>query len=117
MPRSGGDATRLTTGVGIESNPVFSPDGSTIAFSGAYDGNIDVYTIPAAGGIPKRITFHPEADYAVTWTPDGSHIIFRSTRDSNAGESKLYSVPATGGLAEPASSAARLLRQPFLQTW
>ena len=101
VPRSGGDATRLTTGVGIESNPVFSPDGSTIAFSGAYDGNIDVYTIPAAGGIPKRITYHPDPDFAVTWTPDGSHIVFTSTRDSNAGEAKLYSVPATGGLAEP----------------
>jgi tricorn protease len=100
VPRSGGDATRLTTGVGIESNPVFSPDGSTIAFSGAYDGNIDVYTIPAAGGVPKRITFHPASDYAVAWTPDGSHIVFRSTRDSNAGESKLYSVAANGGLAQ-----------------
>ena len=101
VPRAGGDATRLTTGVGIESNPVFSPDGSSIAFSGAYDGNIDVYTIPADGGIPKRITFHPDPDYAVTWTPDGSHIVFTSTRDSNAGEAKLYSVPATGGLAQP----------------
>src|ERR1700739_2150601 len=68
VPRSGGDATRLTTGVGIESNPVFSPDGATIAFTGSYDGNIDVYTIPAAGGIPKRITFHPDPDYAVAWT-------------------------------------------------
>ena len=101
VPRSGGDATRLTTGVGIESNPVFSPDGSTIAFSGSYDGNIDVYTIPAAGGIPQRITFHPDPDYAVTWTPDGSHIVFTSTRDSYAGEAKPYSVPATGGLAQP----------------
>ncbi len=101
VPRSGGDATRLTTGVGIESNPVFSPDGATIAFSGSYDGNIDVYTIPAAGGIPKRITYHPDPDYAVTWTPDGSHIVFTSTRDSHAGEAKLYSVPATGGLALP----------------
>jgi tricorn protease len=101
VPRSGGDATRLTTGVGIESNPVFSPDGSAVAFSGAYDGNIDVYTIPASGGIPKRITYHPDADFAVTWTPDGSRIVFTSTRDSHAGEAKLYSVAANGGLAEP----------------
>ncbi len=100
MARSGGEASRLTTGIGIESHPVFSPDGDTIAFSGEYDGNIDVYTIPAAGGVPKRITFHPDADYAVAWTPDGSHIIFRSTRDSHSGEAKLYKVAATGGLAQ-----------------
>src|SRR5215469_12697186 len=52
VPRAGGRATHLTTGVGIESQPVFSPDGSTIAFTGEYDGNTDVFTIPATGGIP-----------------------------------------------------------------
>src|SRR5438309_12040983 len=50
VPREGGDARRLTTGPGIETNPFFSPDGSTIAFTGEYDGNVDVYTVPAAGG-------------------------------------------------------------------
>ena len=101
VPRAGGEATRLTTGVGIESNPIFSPDGSTIAFSGSYDGNIDVYTIPTNGGIPKRITFHPAPDYAVAWTPDGSRILFRSNRDSHTGEAKLYGVSVSGGLAQP----------------
>ncbi|HEV2298568.1 MAG TPA: hypothetical protein VGR72_08630, partial [Candidatus Acidoferrales bacterium] len=41
--RNGGDAIRLTTGVGIQSNPYFSPDGKWIAFSGQYSGNTDVY--------------------------------------------------------------------------
>ena len=49
VPRAGGVATRLTTGVGIETDPIFSPDGRTIAFTGAYDGNTDVFTIPADG--------------------------------------------------------------------
>ena len=52
VPRAGGRATRLTIGVGIETAPVFSPDGKTIAFTGEYDGNTDVFTIPAAGGVP-----------------------------------------------------------------
>ena len=99
VPRAGGEATRLTTGIGIERDPVFSPDGSTIAFSGDYDGNLDVYTIPSTGGIPKRITFHPARDSAVAWTPDSSHIVFASSRDSQAGEPRLYMVPAMGGLA------------------
>ena len=56
VPRAGGRATRLTTGVGIETSPVFSPDGQTIAFTGEYDGNTDVFTIPVAGGVPFRVT-------------------------------------------------------------
>src|SRR5579864_7573304 len=44
VPRDGGDATRLTTGAGEETHPMFSPDGTQIAFTGEYDGNIDVYT-------------------------------------------------------------------------
>src|SRR6266487_1227452 len=59
VPRAGGEATRLTTGVGVESEPFFSPDGKTIAFTGQYDGNTDVFVIPAEGGVPKRLTWHP----------------------------------------------------------
>ena len=57
-PISGGDATRLTSGEGYESFPHFSPDEQWIAFSAEYDGNTDVYVIPAGGGTPKRLTFH-----------------------------------------------------------
>ena len=46
VPREGGDAIRLTTGAGLESNPRFSPDGKQIAFTGEYDGNRDVYVVP-----------------------------------------------------------------------
>src|ERR1700752_3339122 len=56
VPRSGGDAKRLTTDPGEESNPVFSPDGAMITFTGEYDGNVDVFAVPAEGGIPKRLT-------------------------------------------------------------
>ena len=56
VPRQGGVATRLTTGVGVESSPSFSPDGRWIAFTGQYDGNTDVFVMPSAGGVPKRLT-------------------------------------------------------------
>ena len=65
VSRSGGEATRLTNGVGVETDPAFSPDGSMIAFTGQYDGNIDVFVIPAAGGVPRRLTFHPDPDEVV----------------------------------------------------
>ena len=98
--RRGGTAIRLTSGVGIEANPVFSPEGETLAFTGEYDGNTDVYTIPAAGGVPKRITYHPAADYAVGWTPDGQRILFRSNRQSFSRYTQLFSVSRNGGPAE-----------------
>jgi tricorn protease len=97
--RDGGHASRLTTGTGIETDPVFSPDGSMIAFTGEYDGNTDVFVVPATGGIPKRLTYHPAADFAVAWTPDGKYVIFRSNRESTSPRyTKLFKIPVEGGL-------------------
>jgi len=71
VPRDGGDAIRLTTGAGNETDPMFSPDGAMVAFTGEYDGNVDVFVVPASGGVPKRLTYHPGADQVMGWTPDG----------------------------------------------
>src|SRR4030042_3667224 len=59
VPREGGAAQRITSGPGVETNPVFSPDGSLIAFTGEYDGNVDVFVLPAEGGGPPRLTGPP----------------------------------------------------------
>lgn len=99
VPREGGDARQLTTG-GHERLPVFSPDGRWIAFSGEYDGNTDVYVMPADGGEPRRLTWHPAADLVTAWTPDSKRILFRSDRDSYADFSRLYTVPVGGGVPE-----------------
>ncbi|MBT0671458.1 PD40 domain-containing protein [Novosphingobium profundi] len=98
---TGGSAIRLTSGVGIESNPVFSPDGATVAFAGEYDGNLDVFTVPIGGGIPKRLTWHPSNDIPVGWSDDGKSVLFRSSRDRIVRTYRLYSVPASGGVATP----------------
>ena len=82
VPRVGGEARRLTSDVGIETDPVFSPDGGTIAFTGEYDGNRDVFVVPAVGGIPTRLTSHPDTDVAIGFTPDGKRVLFRSGRHS-----------------------------------
>ncbi|MGA3187437.1 MAG: PDZ domain-containing protein [Bryobacteraceae bacterium] len=95
--REGGVAIRLTTGAGAESEPMFSPDGSQIAFTGEYDGNVDVFVIPASGGTPKRLTYHPGADYVVGWTPDGKQVLFASGRSSYSNFSRLFTVSVTGG--------------------
>src|SRR5207245_439007 len=54
VSRQGGEAKRLTTGTGLETDPLFSPDGKQIAFTGEYDGNLDIYVMPATGGGPRR---------------------------------------------------------------
>jgi tricorn protease len=95
--RDGGDAKRLTTGTGVETNPHFSPDGSQIAFNGTYDGNVDVYVVPAGRGVPRRLTYHPDPDEVVGWTPDGKSVLFRSPRDSGFFLNRLFAVSVLGG--------------------
>ena len=101
---SGGVASRLTTHIGGEAFPKFSPDGKTIAFSASYDGNFDVFTIPTEGGIPKRLTFHPKPDITLEWHPDGKKILFRSSKEAktNPGPryNRLYTIDAEGGYPE-----------------
>jgi tricorn protease len=97
--RDGGDAKRLTTGIGAETDPAFSPDGSLIAFTGQYAGNSDVYVVSAEGGQPKRLTYHPGPDVVVGWTPDGKNILFRSNRNSYYDfAARLFTVSIEGGL-------------------
>src|SRR5579863_5480113 len=99
VSRDGGDARRLTSGIGTEALPYFSPDGSMIAFTGEYEGNLDVYVVPAAGGVPRRLTYHPAEEYVAGWTPDGKNILFNSWGSNFIHfEDQLYTVPVTGGL-------------------
>jgi tricorn protease len=109
-PADGGVARRLTAHPGLELFPKFSPDGKWIAFTGQYDGDEQVYVIPAEGGEPKQLTFYPAHgpltprwgydNQVYGWTPDGTRVLFRSMRDNDGGrvESGLYTVAVTGGL-------------------
>src|ERR1700741_1649652 len=100
VPREGGVAKRLTAvnGPGAASRPVFSPDGSEIAFTATYDGNADVYVIPANGGTPRRLTYHPAQDLVIGWTRDGKQVLFTSNRSSNpARYTRLFTVSREGG--------------------
>ena len=97
VDKNGGDARRLTSNNGAETNPHFSKDGSMIAFSGQYDGNTDVFVVSSKGGEPKRLTWHPSADNVTGWTPSGE-VLFSSGRTSHpTKESKFYSVSPNGG--------------------
>lgn len=110
VPIDGGEAKRLTSHVGYEMFPKFSPDGQEIAFTGQYDGNTEVYTIPKNGGEPLRITYTATNsrddlgdrmgpnNIVMGWTPDGKEIVYRN-RISDGFTGKLYRVSNHGGLS------------------
>ncbi len=110
---NGGIARRLTSDPGYEMFAKFSPDGKWIAFTGQYDGNTEVYVIPAEGGIPKRLTFTATLDrddvadrmgpnnIVMGWTPDSKKIIFRSRMYSyNSFRGQLFLVDLEGNMPE-----------------
>ncbi len=110
---TGGTARRLTSHDGFEMFARFSPDGKQIAFTGQYDGNTEVYVMPAEGGTPRRLTYTatlPRDDVSdrmgpnnivMGWTPDGKRIVFRSRmRSFNDFIGQLYTVSLDGGLPE-----------------
>src|SRR5580698_2136263 len=70
VPKEGGKAFHLSSPPGVESFPKFSPDGGTIAYTANYDGSNAVYTIPANGGIPSRLTWYGSTERVVDWYPD-----------------------------------------------
>ena len=110
---SGGTAHRITSHPGRELFAKFSPDGKWIAFTGQYDGNFNVYVMPAEGGTPKQLTFYQGSsqqlsdrmgihDEVVTWTPDSKRVVFLTRRDASNGWIKRpFTVAIDGGLPEP----------------
>src|SRR5262245_19741368 len=95
VDRASGEARRLTTNPAEENYPVFSPDGSKIAFSRLIAGNWDIYVMPAGGGEATQITYHPRNEYAHGWTPDGKGILFMSNL---SGQPRLYTINVDGVL-------------------
>lgn len=95
----GSNTLRLTTYQGSESDPKISPDGQTVAFTGQYDGNVDIYTTSINGGTPKRMTWHPGVDLMSNWTEDGSALIFSSGRTNAPYDEveEFWSVSLKGG--------------------
>lgn len=82
VKKEGGMARNPSSPLGEEVMPNFSPDGSCIACTANYDGNQEVYVIPAMGGNPTRITFHPMAERMADWYPDGEPLLIASSRES-----------------------------------
>jgi tricorn protease len=99
--KGGGVAVRISSPKGEESFPRFSPDGTLLAFTGDYDGNEDIYVMPATGGLPRRLTHHGAPDRMLDWYPDGQNILYATSMTSPKNRfNQLYRVSAQGGLPE-----------------
>ncbi|HEX5625329.1 MAG TPA: S41 family peptidase [Saprospiraceae bacterium] len=109
VPVAGGVARKLTSHTGYEMFARFSPDGKTLAFTGQYDGNTEIYVMPAEGGEPMRLTYTATLgrddvsdrmgpnNICMTWK-DNNHVIYRGRwRDFNDWKGQLYSVHVKGG--------------------
>jgi Tol biopolymer transport system component len=118
VPSGGGRATPLTVHAAHDTRPVWSPDGSAIAFASDRYGNFDVYSMPASGGTATRLTYHSVNDYPTSFTPEGENVLFSSARLNakdcvqfpTGAQPELYRVSLAGGmptqvLTTPASFA------------
>jgi len=112
VSKDGGTARKLTNDTGYEMFARFSPDGKNIAFTAQYDGNTEVYMMPAEGGVPKRLTYTATLDrddisdrmgpnnIVMTWKDD-DQIVYRSRKKSfNSFIGQLFIANINGGLSE-----------------
>ena len=118
VPTIGGTAKVLTLSDGYDQMPIWSPDGSKIAFASDRHGSFDVFIMPSEGGVSTRLTFHSSDDNPSDFSQDGNQILFSSSRlDLNTNQQfpsgvlpELYQVPIKGGrvkqiLSTPANNA------------
>ncbi len=97
----GGEARRLTTHLGQETRAAISPDGTQVAFSADYEGATEVYVMPLAGGLPKRLTWLGETAHVAGWTPAGE-VIYTTRHFSTLPNYQLV-------IVDPKTLAERLL--------
>lgn len=104
----GGKAVQLTTQESYESSPVWSPDGTRIAFASNREGGSDLYVMSSEGGPARRITFNSASEVPTAFSPDGEYVLFVASIQDPAASAlfpkssmpELYRVPVGGGRVE-----------------
>lgn len=105
VPAAGGEATRITATPDYEANPIWSPDGKSIAFMSDRKGGADVFIAPSTGGPARRLTSNSASEIPQAFSPDGKYVIFSAAIQDPASSAlfptgrmtELYRVPVEGG--------------------
>ncbi|HSA56855.1 MAG TPA: S41 family peptidase [Gemmatimonadaceae bacterium] len=97
VPAQGGEARLLVAHAANDTRPVFSPDGSRLAFISSRTGNGDIYVLDLRRGTLLRVTYDDLPDLLDAWSRDGEWLYFSSTSRDIAGMHDVYRVRATGG--------------------
>ena len=103
MPITGGDATRIMGGLSFESQPTWSPDGTTIAFLTDRSGVENLWIADAHGGNPRAVSKdtktndRPQIMVSPAWTPDGQFIVVSKSRPPEPGTFSLFMYHRDGG--------------------
>jgi len=101
VPSSGGDAHLLVSNPATESRPLYSPDGTRLAFVSSRTGNGDIYVLALGTGDLKRITFDDGNDQLDAWSRDGRWLYFSSTSHDLSSMNDVYRVSPEGSTPMP----------------
>ena len=109
----GGVAHQLTTSQAYDYCPVWSNDGTKIAFATDRNGNFDIYVMPAEGGVAKRVTTNSAGETPLAFSPDDAEIYFSASLQKDAADAQfpagwmteLYKVPVDGGRPQQVTAA------------
>jgi Tol biopolymer transport system component/DNA-binding winged helix-turn-helix (wHTH) protein len=107
-----GRTTELTRGTSLVERPRVSPDGASVVFNVGHARRASLYTVPIAGGTPRRLTFLDSLNVGGAWSPDGARVAFASTE---GGTPRVWTMDAAGGTPQPLSS--RDLSDTLDLTW
>ena len=94
---SGGEARLLVSHAAYDSRPVYSPDGTRLAFMSTRTGNGDIYLLTLQTGQLKRITFDDVSDQLDAWSRDGRWLYFSSGSKDVNGMNDIFRVGVDGG--------------------
>ena len=97
VPAAGGEAHLLVSHPATESRPLYSPDGSRLAFVSTRTGAGNIYILTLATGELKRLTFSESPDRLDAWSADSQWIYFNSSVNDVAGQGDIFRVHSTGG--------------------
>ena len=97
VPATGGEARLLISHPATESRPLYSPDGTRLAFLSTRTGIADIYVLELRDGTLKRLTFDDTRNSLDAWSPDGRFLYYSSSRGDINAMNDIYKIPATGG--------------------